>query len=105
MEQKIVGKMNSTVVALMVISLIAPVAKNIKIIIWDKIKKEKVLELEVDSKTKEDDIQKLLDYLMNEKKYRYAVEIEATTMWPYSVDAELLKAFNIPNCCEVSILE
>jgi len=99
MDKKVVGKMDSALLALMVMSLIAPVTKDIKITIRNKITKQIVLE----SLDPKNDIEKLLNYLTGDENYKYAVEFEATLLWPYSINESVLKAFNIPNCCEVSL--
>jgi len=99
MNKKVIGKINSAIIALLLLSVLAVNAKDMKIILWDKIKKQNVLEIR-----KDDDVQKLLNYLTGDESYRYAVEFEVTMLWPYDVDEEFLQAFNVPNCCEVIIL-
>jgi len=101
MDKKVIGKINSATVALLLLSILAVNAKDMKIIIWDKIKKQNVLEIR---NVKDDDVQKLLNYLTGDESYRYAVEFEVTILWPYDVDKKFLQVFNVPNCCEVKIL-
>jgi hypothetical protein len=88
-----------TYLALMVLATIANVATEMKIYIEDRIKGQKVME--IDRNTKNDDIQKLIDLLVNESN-RYAVVFEATVPWMYI--NEILNTFNIPNCCEIKVL-
>jgi len=102
MDRKIVGKTTAPI-ALLIVGLIAPVAKNIKITIRDKINNQTVLELD-SMFSMEEDIEKMINYLTSEKSYRYTVEFEASLVWPYVIDESIIKAFNIPNCCEISLV-
>ncbi len=101
MDKKVVGKIGSGPLAVIILATIANVAKDIKVAVRDRIKEQKIME--VSRSAKDSDVKKLLDYLTGEESYRYVVEFEAVVPLPY-VNREFLEAFNIPNCCEIRIL-
>jgi len=102
MNKKIVGKINSAPVAVLLLSVIANVATDLKITVKDKIKGQKIAEVDLRS-AKDSDIQKLIEYLTGDESYRYSIEFEALTPLPY-VNKEFFETFNVPNCCQIQIL-
>jgi len=101
MEKKVVGKINSGPLALMLLTTIANVATELRVILKDRVNGQKVME--IDKSTKYDDIKKFVDYLTGIEGLRYTVEFEAKVPLMY-VNREFWETFNIPNCCEISIL-
>lgn len=101
MDKKVVGKIGSAPLAIMLLAVIVYVAKDIKIVVKDRIREQKIMEVSRDAK--DDDIRKLLNYLTGEESYRYVIEFEAVIPLPY-VNREFLEAFNVPNCCEIRVL-
>ncbi len=102
MERKIIGKINSGPLAALLLAVVANVANGLKITVMDKIRKEKIMEIDLRN-ANNDDINKLIEYLTGSESYRYGVEFEASVPLPY-VNKEFLEAFNVPNCCEIRIL-
>jgi hypothetical protein len=100
MYKKVVGKIGSGPLAVIVLATVVNVAKDIKIVVRDRIKEQKIME--VSRSSKDDEVKKLLDYLTGEESYRYAVEFEAVVPLPH-INKEY-EAFNIPNCCEIRVL-
>jgi len=100
MDKKVIGKISSGPLALMIITIIANIATEMKIYVEDR-KGQKVME--IDRNAKNDDIQKLIDLLTGNENYRYIVVFEATVPWMY-INETFLNAFNIPNCCEIKVL-
>jgi len=101
MDKKVVGKINSGPLAVMLLATVATVATEVKITLKDRINGQKVME--IDRSAKDSDVQKFIEYLTGDKSYRYSVEFEALVPLPY-VNREFWESFNIPGCCEIKIL-
>jgi 23S rRNA maturation mini-RNase III len=101
MDKKVIGKINSGPLAIMLLTAIAHVAIDLKITLKDKISGQKVME--IDGNAEKDAVKKFTDCLTGDESYRYSVEFEAIVPLMY-LNEEFLKIFNIPNCCEIKIL-
>jgi hypothetical protein len=101
MEKKVVGKINSGPLALMLLAAIAWVATELRATIKDRIDGQVVME--IDKNAEDGDVDKFVSYLTGDKRFRYTVEFEAKIPLMY-VNREFLEAFNVPHCCEIKIL-
>ena len=101
MDKKVVGKINSGPLVLMLLAAIAKVATELRATLKDRIDGQKVME--IDKNAKDGNVKKFVSYLAGEEGFRYAVEFEAKIPLMY-VNREFLEAFSVPNCCEIKIL-
>jgi hypothetical protein len=100
-DKKVVGKINSGPLALMLLAAVAKVATELRATLKDRIDGQKVME--IDKNAEDGDVDKFVSYLTGDKGFRYTVEFEAKIPLMY-VNREFLEAFNVPNCCEIKIL-
>ncbi len=101
MEKKIIGKINSGPLALMLLATIVRIATDLKVTLKDRIDSKIIMQ--IDRTTEKNTVKKFIEYITGDEGYRYSVEFEAVVPLIY-LNEEFLKIFNIPNCCEIKIL-